>query len=390
MATSKRIFDISNLIFRKLAGTCSDEENVELERWVNVSKRNKSLYTRVFSDEVMADKIRQYRNEDVQLAFEEFVRRREQLELRKRQKIRLIRYAAILILPLVVSMWYLVHEKETEKTFTAQTSENIMGNGFPVLTLSNGEELILAEQNLALKERNGTRITMETKNGMRYSASDSVREENVYNILATPAQCDFMFTLADGTKVWLNAQSSLRYPVSFTGKERVVYASGEVYLEVAEDVQHPFYVVLENDMKIKVLGTSFNVNTYHDAEVTLVTGRIKAEYKNGEKEWVLRPGNQLRMEGNEATINTVNVNDYITWKDGMYIFKERKLEFIAETIERWYGMKFIFLDEKGKTEVFTGILDKHVGLEVFVHQLSKASGLKCLISEGQLFIKSNN
>ncbi len=390
MATSKRIFDISNLIFRKLAGTCSDEENVELERWVNVSKRNKSLYTRVFSDEVMADKIRQYRNEDVQLAFEEFVRRREQLELRKRQKIRLIRYAAILILPLVVSMWYLVHEKETEKTFTAQTSENIMGNGFPVLTLSNGEELILAEQNLALKERNGTRITMETKNGMRYSASDSVREENVYNILATPAQCDFMFTLADGTKVWLNAQSSLRYPVSFTGKERVVYASGEVYLEVAEDVQHPFYVVLENDMKIKVLGTSFNVNTYHDAEVTLVTGRIKAEYKNGEKEWVLRPGNQLRMEGNEATINTVNVNDYITWKDGMYIFKERKLEFIAETIERWYGMKVIFLDEKGKTEVFTGILDKHVGLEVFVHQLSKASGLKCLISEGQLFIKSNN
>ena len=390
MATSKRIFDISNLIFKKLAGTCSDEEYVELERWVNVSKRNKSLYTRIFSDEVMADKIRQYRNEDVQLAFEEFMRRREQLELRKRQKIRLIRYAAILILPLVVSMWYLVHEKETEKTFTAQTSENIMGNGFPVLTLSNGEELILAEQNLALKERNGTRITMETKNGMRYSASDSVREENVYNILATPAQCDFMFTLADGTKVWLNAQSSLRYPVSFTGEERVVYASGEVYLEVAEDAQHPFYVVLENDMKIKVLGTSFNVNTYHDVEVTLVTGRIKAEYKNGEKEWVLRPGNQLRMEGNEATINTVNVNDYITWKDGMYIFKERKLEFIAETIERWYGMKVIFLDEKGKTEVFTGILDKHVGLEVFVRQLSKVSGLKCVISEGQLFIKSNN
>lgn len=92
----------------------------------------------------------------------------------------------------------------------------------------------------------------------------------------------------------------------------------------------------------------------------------------------------------KLTINTVNVNDYITWKDGMYIFKERKLEFIAETIERWYGMKVIFLDEKGKTEVFTGILDKHVGLEVFVHQLSKASGLKCLISEGQLFIKSNN
>ena len=270
------LFEISELIYKDLSGNATKEDQLKLDTWKNESEQNRMLYEQICSDEVMRGKIRLYRNSDVQSAFNSFIQRREQKNSRRRLMIRISRYAAIIALPLMLVLLYWYQEEVEEKLPLEIAHTMMIKKNVPVLTLSNGQQMVLYNQDLTLNEENGVQITMKSEGEMQYIISDSTKEEMVYNTLTTPSQCDFSFTLADGTRVWLNAQSSLRYPVAFTGKERVVYAEGEIYLEVAKDTEHPFFVV-SNGMKVEVLGTSFNVNAYPDeafTEVTLVEGRV--------------------------------------------------------------------------------------------------------------------
>ena len=288
------LFEISELIYKDLSGNATKEEQLKLDTWKNESEQNRMLYEQICSDEVMRGKIRLYRNSDVQSAFNSFIQRREQKNSRRRLIIRISRYAAIIALPLLLVLFYWYQEKVEEKSPLEVAHTMMIKKNVPVLTLSNGQQMVLYNQDLTLNEENGVQITMKSEGEMQYITSDSTKEEMVYNTLTTPSQCDFSFTLADGTRVWLNAQSSLRYPVAFTGKERVVYAEGEIYLEVAKDAEHPFFVV-SNGMKVEVLGTSFNVNAYPDetfTEVTLVEGRVAAHVDD--KIYNLLPSKQLR------------------------------------------------------------------------------------------------
>ena len=276
----------------------------------------------------------------------------------------------------------------TERSQFASELATIQRN-LPVLTLSNGKEMVLYNQELLLEEENGVRISVNEEGRMQYDKADSVGAEMVYNTLTTPSQCDFMFILADGTRVWMNAKSSLRYPVAFHGKERVVYAEGEIYLEVARDEKHPFFVML-NGMKVEVLGTSFNVNSYADedyAEVTLVEGRVAAHVDD--KSYDLLPSRQLRWDKkNESVdIRIVNVDDYIAWKRGQYVFKGRSLEEVAKVLERWYDMEIIFEDEKSKKTVYTGVINKEENFDAFVLRLRETSSLSCRMESNRLYIK---
>ena len=246
--------------------------------------------------------------------------------------------------------------------------------------------MILSSGNLEWREKDGTRIQMNEQSGMRYRASDSINNQTIYNTLEVPKQCDYSFILSDGTKVWLNAVSSIRYPVTFPKNERVVYADGEIYLEVAKDASRPFYVVLNNGMKVKVLGTSFNVNTYQDVQVTLATGRVQVEDME-HRNWNLTPGMQLTVTNGEGVINKVNVEDFSAWRYGMFVFHEKKLEDIAQALERWYDIQVVFLNEHVRNELFTGVLDKNIGLEKFLKQLFHTSRIHFVLSGNQLFVK---
>ena len=230
---------------------------------------------------------------------------------------------------------------------------------------------------------------MNEEGRMQYDRADSVGTEMVYNTLTTPSQCDFTFTLADGTKVWMNAKSSLRYPVAFQGRERVVYAEGEIYLEVARDEKHPFFVML-NGMKVEVLGTSFNVNSYADenyTEVTLVEGHVAAYVDD--KNYDLLPSRQLRWdkENESVDVRTVNVNDYIAWKKGQYVFKGRSLEEVAKVLERWYDVEIVFESEKSKEAVYTGVINKEENFDAFVLRLRETSSLSCRMESNRLYVK---
>ena len=383
------LFEISELIYKDLSGNATKEEQLKLDTWKNESEQNRMLYEQICSDEVMRGKIRLYRNSDVQSAFNSFIQRREQKNSRRRLIIRISRYAAIIALPLMLVLFYWYQEEVEEKLPLEVAHTMMIKKNVPVLTLSNGQQMVLYNQDLTLNEENGVQITMKSEGEMQYITSDSTKEEMVYNTLTTPSQCDFSFTLADGTRVWLNAQSSLRYPVAFTGKERVVYAEGEIYLEVAKDAEHPFFVV-SNGMKVEVLGTSFNVNAYPDetfTEVTLVEGRVAAHADD--KIYNLLPSKQLRWDKNNGMVDikAVNVNDYIAWKNGQYIFKGKPLVEVAKVLQRWYEVEIIFENKGCEQAIYTGVINKEERIDVFVERLNGTSQFDCRVEGNKVFIK---
>ena len=385
------LFKISLLISKSLSGNITKGEQAELDSWREENEYNQRLFEQICSETTMREKFDQYKHSNVQTAFDAFVKKREELHSRRRWIGTLSRYAAIIIVPVLVVVFYYSKKetvKVTERSQFASELATIQRN-LPVLTLSNGKEMVLYNQELLLEEENGVRISVNEEGRMQYDKADSVGAEMVYNTLTTPSQCDFMFILADGTRVWMNAKSSLRYPVAFHGKERVVYAEGEIYLEVARDEKHPFFVML-NGMKVEVLGTSFNVNSYADedyAEVTLVEGRVAAHVDD--KSYDLLPSRQLRWDKKieSVDIRIVNVDDYIAWKRGQYVFKGRSLEEVAKVLERWYDMEIIFEDEKSKKTVYTGVINKEENFDAFVLRLRETSSLSCRMESNRLYIK---
>ena len=220
------LFKISLLIFKSLSGNITKEEQAELDSWREESEYNKKLFEQICSETVMREKLAQYKSANVQTAFDTFVKRREKLHSRQRWIGKLSRYAAIFIVPVLAVVFYYSQRENVEITEEPQSKSGVVTvqRNLPVLTLSNGKEMVLYNQELLLEEENGVRISVNEEGRMQYDRADSVGTEMVYNTLTTPSQCDFTFTLADGTKVWMNAKSSLRYPVAFQGKERVVYA----------------------------------------------------------------------------------------------------------------------------------------------------------------------
>lgn len=383
------LFKMSLLIFKSLSGNITKEEQAELDTWREENECNQKLFEQICSETMIREKFDQYKNANVQPAFDAFVKKIEKLQSRRHWIGTLSRYAAVIIvLVLVVVFYYSRKEMGTAEQLQFTGGLESIQRNLPVLTLSNGREMVLDTQEL-LQEENGARISVNKEGYIQYDRVDSVSAEVVYNTLSTPSQCDFTFILEDGTRVWMNAKSSLRYPVAFHGKERIIYAEGEIYLEVAKDERRPFFVILDG-MKVEVLGTSFNINSYADekyAEVTLVEGRVAA-YVNTEN-YCLLPNRQLRWDKENKTVEVkpVNVNDYIAWKNGKYIFKERVLSDIAKVLRRWYDVEVVFKNIEQENSIYTGVINKEERLDVFIKRLNETSSFNCRLEDNCVFIE---
>lgn len=183
---------------------------------------------------------------------------------------------------------------------------------------------------------------------------------------STPRGGTYQIVLSDGTKVWLNASSELKFPASFNQtKQRSVELSGEAYFEVAKNKMKPF-MVRSNGQEIEVLGTHFNVNSYLDEKVTkttLLEGAIKLSQlkRDNPASYVLRPGQQA-VAGNTVVIRNVDAMDVIDWKNGMFIFNKESLESIMRKLSRWYDVDVVFEDEKLKSKLLGGLY--HVSVQL--------------------------
>ena len=182
--------------------------------------------------------------------------------------------------------------------------------------------------------------------------NDTMKTETVYNMVTVPRGGEYKLVLADGTIVWLNSDSHIRYPVTFSGDTRQVELEGEAYFEVAKDKEKPF-IVRMNEYNVRVTGTQFNVRNYSNENLatTLVEGRVQIERKGRVDR--LRPGQQAILENNEIRIRTVNVNEQVAWRHGAFGFTQCRLENIMEELARWYDVDVFYMNQQVKNYHFS-------------------------------------
>lgn len=257
-----------------------------------------------------------------------------------------------------------------------------------MLTLSNGSVISLNNaQNGLLTAEGASQINKTANNEVEYKAADNWDYMSAtINKLYVPKGTQYKLTLSDGTKVWLNANSTLYYPSAFRGLERSVELSGEAYFEVAKNEKMPF-IVKTKTTQTRVLGTHFNISAYNDDDfekTTLAEGAVKV-FK-GQNTVLLKPGQQSIAENShgEIAIKQADLQKVLAWKEGYFLFKEDNIRDVMKQIARWYNMDIVY-QTTGDGKVFGGIYSKSKGVEELLKGL-ELTGLVKFKIEGRRII----
>ncbi|MBC9914944.1 FecR family protein [Chitinophaga varians] len=255
-------------------------------------------------------------------------------------------WAAAAVLAIVAAVWWLrpVSRPMQHPTMAAATTLPVPGYNRATLTLANGDVMQLDSAGHQQLSQGATTV-QQRKGLLSYTATASAHTAPPgYNTLTTPRGGQFKIILPDGTTVWLNAASSLHYPLAFTDNERRVEVTGEAFFEVAPDAAKPFRVTAREHMEITVLGTSFNVNAYTDETVvrtTLLSGAVKVNRNNHTVR--LQPGQQAVAENEALRVSTVpDVQQVVAWKNGVFDFNQVPLTGVLRQLARWYDIEVVY------------------------------------------------
>ena len=382
------IEDIPRLIASDLQGEITPEEKVRLEGWIRENEKNREVYERLRAGRERSRRREVVRELNKRAAWERVNKATGGGRLFPMVKV--MKYAAGIVLPLLcvgVAFHFL---GKKEKTIVAKV-ENVVeikpGEMKAELELAGGERLLLGG-NLqdSLTNENGVDILKDGQ-GISYQGESVGKEELAYNTLKVPRGGEFKVKLQDGTVVYVNSASRLRYPVKFTGEERRVYLSGEAYFEVEKNEGMPFVVEMEEG-EIKVLGTQFNARSYKEEKqqlTTLVAGKVLLTSKQG-KSVELTPGDQGVMGEKGISKGKVDVYPYTAWKDGNFVFRKQRLEDIMNIVERWYDVKVVFVDDWCREVSFSGNVWRYDGFNKLMEMLEVAGSVKFNIKDNVIYI----
>ncbi|PKP05985.1 MAG: hypothetical protein CVU10_00010 [Bacteroidetes bacterium HGW-Bacteroidetes-5] len=319
--------------------------------------------------------------------------------------VQLLSVASAAVILLLLSLIVFIPARQEDSKKTVVLSNLLPVKGVVTLELSSGEIIQLdSSSNMAERlsgiivdtkgneisyaeidgnESSGNERSKDNKESHKdnsYSDTDKNKRERAveYNELSIPKGRSYSVVLSDGSRVWLNAQSKIKYPVRFSNNERRVYISGEAYFEVVKDEKNPFLVVTP-DYTVKVLGTKFNVNAYSDEKVgatTLVSGAISIPTTEGPDRLIL-PGEQFQFdkESKSVIIEKVNTDLYTSWIDNVLIMDQMPLEEIFKILKRRYEIDLFFDEESIKKETFSGAIPLNDYLNIILNQISKVSNV---------------
>lgn len=290
------------------------------------------------------------------------------------------RWIAAAVIPVMIVAAYFWQSGNKKKNqpiaHTTIIKDVTPGKNGAVLTLADGSNVVLdSAGNQQIAGQGNVQIT--NQNGLlTYNSNHGSMEETVFNTLRTPAARQYKLILPDGSKVWLNAGSSVRYPTTFKGKSREVETTGEVYFEVVHNASKPFRVKT-GSIVIEDIGTAFNINAYSDepfVKTTLVEGSIRLLAGSNNK--VLRPGMQgaIKAGSSEIAVNNVEVEEIVAWKEGLFNFNNLDMETVMRQIGRWYNMEIVYEDKRPEGH-FSGIIDRNTNL-AFILKSLELSGMR--------------
>lgn len=386
MKSMKTYTEIPSLLSKAFLGTLSEEEERALQQWRDESPENEQLYESEMNTEYIVQKSHEVARVNIVNGYMNVLLKRKR-NVRVRRVRRIVSIAAGVVLPLLaVVLWYGTRERIED--VSEQVASVIRHGGVKAeLVLADGTTRILgSEVTDSLLVQQGANIVVQNQ-GVSYCVDSSVVEER-YNTLRVPRGGEYSITLSDGTIVYLNSESELRYPVNFVGRDRRVYLSGEAYFDVVQDEAHPFIVDMGNS-SVRVLGTSFDVRAYADEDevlTTLVQGSVK--FSAGKEFVTLEPGKQAVL-GKSGSIETREVDTYLytAWKEGVFAFKRQRLEEIMKVVARWYDVNIFWENVSQKEVTFTGKMKRYDDFSKVVEVLEMTDNTEFVIKENNIFIR---
>lgn len=379
-------YKIARLITKNILGEASEDEKRQLEAWLEASPSHVHEYTqwiKRLEHDLGKDEPSPYP------AWQRFNRRMHPRRSRLFKTSYLYAYAAVFLLAIVFGVLVFYHPE------TPVNTAIVPGSAKAQLITESGEDIEIkpklqiefAQKTLEKKIHNEDGILHYDRLNL---PADSLKD--TYHTLNIPKGGEYQLVLADGTHIYLNSDSRIKYPVVFTETDSVrqVYIKGEAYFKVAHDEKRPFKVHTQHGV-IEVLGTKFNVHDYADEPqvvITLSEGSIA--YSPGQKEHILRPNEQIvyHKEGGQLTRRTVDASSYSSWIDGIFEFNSMPLEQIMKQLSRWYDVDYEFNDPRLTRHQFTGITYRHATLESLLQLIEKTTNIHFKIKNRTIYISN--
>lgn len=388
---------IISLISKEISEDITRQEVQELSAWLNEHSDNSALYNRIRNSATLKLRNEEYQKIDVQagmgILISKIERSNKVIKLR-----RIFAYAAAILIPLMIFgglSWYRSNQSTNVEIVFQQFPEILPGKPRAILILDDGKSIVLdSPNNQLIIEKDGTLI-VKNNQGLNYAAqSGNAKSAHIYNTIKIPKGGEYNIILYDGTKVYLNSESQLRYPVQFTGNLREVELIGEGYFEVTRNTQKPF-VVKTNGVSIEVLGTSFNVSAYGNTNkilTTLVEGSVKLNMQGSAVSQILKPTEQavFDMNSKQTEVNKVDVNLYTAWKHGNLIFYDNRLEDIMIVLTRWYSVDVHFKNESVKNLRFSGSLDRYGDMKQILDIIKSTGKVNIKIKDSKILFSEKN
>ncbi len=346
------------------------EERKAVENWLSASEEHRKFYRQICRVGLW------YRWSQKESLIDETHALKRLRRIKGRRALVRWRYAAAVAVLLVVvggGWWW--HSRNEAPVMVA--TEVLPGSPKARLLLSTGEYIDLSQDNVAVKEQNGTMVQWDSVGKIRYQPTlQSETPALLRNRIEVPRGGEFQVLLADGTRIWLNADTELEYPVEFADHLREVRLRGEAYFEVQKDSTRPF-VVRVGDYSLQVYGTEFNMNTYDTThlEVVLVRGCIGFKTDELAPEVKMHPCQVgiANLENGETRVFDADVYPYVAWKDNNMVFVNERLESIMQKVERWYDVEVFFADEKLKELRFYGDIKRYAEIRELLLYLERTS-----------------
>lgn len=375
-----RHFYIADLIAKKIQGKITLEEAGDLQKWLTEDQANANFFERISSNQHLLSQLEIYQMFDKDKAWALLEPKVSMPKVVQFNARKLLRYAAAILLPLLIGglSWYLFNPTPEDSLASIDTVIQ-PGVQKATLVLADGGIVDLQAETSEKKIRQGNALITNQNHALNYVAESGSGNDLqlVFNDLKTPRGGGYQLKLADGTKVWLNAASALKFPVAFTDSTRQVFLEGEAYFEVAHNGK-PF-IVSSEEQDIRVLGTSFNVSAYSGElyhTTTLVEGSIQLLGTGIDQ--VLVPNEQALLERTNAELKVkeVNTNIYTSWVRGKIEFDNDNLESVMRKLSRWYDFEYSFENNQAKNYHFTGRIENTQSISSILDMLELTTNVR--------------
>lgn len=363
----KNDITIIRLILGHWAGKLSEPEKKELDNWLAQSEKHRVYFQKWCDDERQNELLSKIGCYDPGEGWQQVVRKRN---MRRNRRWWLVAAASVAILFGGLAV-YRYSKIPVSLPLASEETSIYPGKRMARLITPSGEAVLLD----TLRQTDTQQMKLHNDQGrvvIQAACGDANGDQPVYHCLEVPRGGEFSFLLPDSTTVFLNAESRLRFPDRFVpGSERIVYLSGEAYFDVKRDPRSPFLVCLEHSA-VKVTGTSFNVKAYPDdtnEATTLISGTVSMGIGTTEQWIVLKPGEQGYYDATRKTLlqQTVDVNYYTAWKDGVFAFYRQPLEEVMKTLGCWYLFDTHYQNEALKSILYTGKINRHASIREVLH-----------------------